>query len=55
MLLFPVQLAAEASMKMGTKQQRRAHFHEQPRDPAGLSDAGRPSLLLSWPRKKEEK
>jgi hypothetical protein len=31
-------------MKMGNKQQRRAHFHMQPRGPEGLADAGVPFL-----------
>jgi hypothetical protein len=35
---------AEANMKMGTKQQRHAHFHMQLRGPEGLADAGVPFL-----------
>jgi len=50
----PVQVAAEANLKMGNKQQRRAHFQVQWREPAGQADAGCPFLLLLWARKEEE-
>jgi len=38
----------------GIKQQRRAHFQAQPREPEGQKDAGSPFLLLLWGRKEEE-
>jgi len=47
-------VAAEANLKMGNKQQRRAHFQVQWREPAGQADAGCPFLLLLWARKEEE-
>jgi len=51
---FPRLAGCRGKWKNGIKQQSRARFSAQAREPEGQSDAGWPSLLLSWPRKKEE-
>jgi len=51
---FPRLAGCRDKRENGIKQRSRARFSAQSREPEGQSDAGRLSLLLSWPRKKEE-